>query len=122
MIGFSGLVTFLPVSDLEAAHEFYANVLGLELAIDQESCQIYRVATGGFIGICEHLDGESGGVITTLVTEAVDDWYSRLEAAGVALEAQPRQNERFGIYHFFVTDPSGNRLEVQRFKSPGLPA
>lgn len=121
MTGITGLVTFLPVSDLEVAHEFYAGALGLELMMDQGSCRIYRVATGGYIGVCRHLDGDSGGVITTLITDGVDEWYARLATAGVVLDQAPRRNDRFGIYHFFVADPSGNRLEVQRFDPPGLP-
>jgi predicted enzyme related to lactoylglutathione lyase len=119
---FTALVTFLPVADLEVAHEFYADGLGLALAADQGSCRIYRVAHGGFVGICEHLGGESGRVITTLVTDDVDGWYQRLADRGVLMDSPPQQNTQFGIYHFFVDDPSGNRLEVQRFDPPGLDA
>jgi catechol 2,3-dioxygenase-like lactoylglutathione lyase family enzyme len=54
------------------------------------------------------------------VTDDVDQWYTRLAAAGVVLDDPPQHSERFGIYHFFVTDPAGNRLEVQQFDPPGL--
>lgn len=120
MTPFTALVTFLPVADLDASHKFYAEGLGLPLALDQGSCRIYRVGVGGFLGVCEHLGDESGRVITTLVTDDVDGWYQRLVDRGVMLESPPQQNAQFGIYHFFVDDPSGNRLEVQRFDPPGL--
>jgi catechol 2,3-dioxygenase-like lactoylglutathione lyase family enzyme len=37
---FSDLITFLPVRDLAAAHDFYAGALDLELVLDQGSCRI----------------------------------------------------------------------------------
>jgi len=28
---------------------------------------------------------------------------------------KPSVNERFGIYHFFLKDPDGHRVEIQKF-------
>lgn len=113
-MSFDQFLVFLPVGDLERAREFYSAVVGLELVRDQGSCLIFRVASGGFLGVCDHLAGGSGDVITTLVAEDVDAVCKRLSAAGVDVDG-PRRNDRFGIYHAFFSDPDGNRLEVQRF-------
>ena len=116
MTSADGLVTFLPVADIERAGGFYRDVLGLDLVVDQGVCRIYRVSTDGFLGVCEHLEGgRRDGVIVTLVTDDVDGWCAQIEERGGVLESQPEANERFGIYHAFLRDPDGNRLEIQRF-------
>ena len=30
-------------------------------------------------------------------------------------EAEPQVNEKYNIYHFFLRDPEGRKLEIQRF-------
>jgi catechol 2,3-dioxygenase-like lactoylglutathione lyase family enzyme len=51
-----GFIAFLGTKDLDATHEFYSSVLGLDLVVDQNACRIYKVPGGGFIGFCEHLE------------------------------------------------------------------
>lgn len=119
---FDGLVTFVFAPDLDAAHAFYHDVVGLELALDQGPCRIYRVATGAWLGVCTHDDhAPNDGVIVTLVTDDVDGVWQRLVDRGVETDGAPRMNERFGIYHFFTRDPAGWRVEVQRFVDSPLP-
>jgi hypothetical protein len=45
-----------------------------------------------------------------------------LKARGVALEAPPATKETFNIYHFFLRNPDGYLIEVQRFLDPAWPA
>ena len=111
-------ITFLYVRDLEASARFYAGALGLPLAVDQGSCRIYRVCgRKAYLGIClGETNGDRGdALIFTLVVSDVDGLHRRLLAAGYSAEHAPRVNERYRIYHFFVRDPDGYRLEVQRF-------
>jgi catechol 2,3-dioxygenase-like lactoylglutathione lyase family enzyme len=121
---FDAVIAFYPSRDLEASRAFYQDVLGLTLARDQQSCLIFTVVGGGYLGFCHHerlpSDGEEQhlGLILTLVTEEVDAVHARLDALGVATDGVPRWNERYGIYHFFTRDPSGYRVEVQRFREP----
>ena len=118
------LIAFHPSTDLAAARHFYHEVLGLRLARDQESCLIFRVAGGGYLGFCRHdtLPGAGAeqhpGLILTLVTDRVDDLYRRLDDLGIETDGPPRWNERYGIYHFFAREPDGYRLEIQRFRDP----
>ena len=113
-------VTFISVSDLERSGRFYEDDLALPLVLDQGSCRIYRVAGTGFLGICAGAPAPEG-IIVTLVTEEVEEWYEHLTARGVETEAPPKENERYRIVHFFARDPDGYRVEVQRFLDPAWP-
>jgi catechol 2,3-dioxygenase-like lactoylglutathione lyase family enzyme len=116
-VTFDAAITFLYVSDLERSHAFYAGLLALPLALDQGSCRIYRVATGGYLGTCERPAGASPeGIIVTLVSPDVDDWHQRLTAAGVPCERPPTLNEGYRVYHSFFRDPDGYLVEIQEFR------
>jgi catechol 2,3-dioxygenase-like lactoylglutathione lyase family enzyme len=117
MRGFEGLITFCPVADLGATARFYEDDLGLDLALDQGSCRIYRVRDGAYLGFCRSETARPAeGVILTLVTDDVDGWHERLMARGVPVEAPPRLNPDYLVYHFFARDPTGHRVEIQRFE------
>ena len=112
-------ITFLPSSDLAASRAFYEGVLGLELAVDQGVCLIFRTSGESFLGVCEHLEPIGGrSVIVTLVTDDVDSWCERIVANGGRLASGPEHNDRFAIYHAFVLDPDGHHVEIQRFDDP----
>jgi catechol 2,3-dioxygenase-like lactoylglutathione lyase family enzyme len=121
-IVFDAQVTFCYTPDLDATARFYGDILGLELALDQGSCRIYRVRDGAFLGFCER-DGAPvpEGVILTLVTEDVDGACARLAACGVRFEKLPTYNPGLRIYHCFLRDPAGYLLEIQRFEDPAWP-
>lgn len=110
-------ITFLYTEDLARSAPFYEDVLGLPLALDQGSCRIYRI-TGGtaYIGLCQRAEPRTkDGLIFTIVSQDVDGWYERITSKGVTCEAAPRLNETYNIYHFFVRDPNGYLIEIQRF-------
>ena len=113
-------ITFIYTPDLQPCARFYEDAVGLELVIDQGSCRIYRVAGDAYLGVCEReasdLDGQRHrSVIVTFVTQDVDGWFERLVHYGATPDQSPRTNKTYGIYHAFVRDPSGYRLELQRF-------
>lgn len=113
-------ITFLHAQDLEDTRVFYANILGLQLAREQTNCLIFQVAQGAFLGFCEHIEPISAGrkVILTLVSEDVDGWYEKLNDSGVQLMDPPVANPKYDIYHFFILDPNGYWIEIQRFDHP----
>lgn len=113
-------ITFLYTPDLTATSQFYENVIGLPLALDQGSCRIYTTAQNSYLGFCEHLEGdiERSNIIITLVTEDVDGWYAALQEKGVSFEKPPALNPRYQIYHCFLRDPNGYLIEIQRFEDP----
>lgn len=116
-------ITFVYTDDLGKSADFYENILGLDLWMDQGTCRIYRVSSSGMIGVCQVGPGAKGrvsggaqeNVILTLVTSAVDDWYNYLRERGVQFEKAPEANPKYHIYHCFLRDPNGYLIEIQRF-------
>ncbi len=116
----TGFIAFYPCHDLAATTDFYTRDLGLTLARDQKSCVIFKVASEAYVGFCQH-EGEiprHQGVIITLLTDEVDEVYQRFLRLNIETEGKPKENDSFGIYHFFARDPDGYRLELQRFNEP----
>ncbi len=114
-------ITFLYTDNLTNSAHFYENKLGLTLWLDQGSCRIYSVCGSAYLGLCQTSetsvpppDGKSG-VIFTLVTQQVDEWYEHLKKSGVEFEKPPTLNEKYKIYHCFLRDPNGYLIEIQRF-------
>ena len=110
-------ITFLHTRDITATAHFYAQVMGLELVIDQGDCKIYRITPTALLGFCERATApqEPRGIIFTLISEDVDGWYDYLAAQGVVYETPPTLNEKYQIYHSFVRDPNGYLIEIQKF-------
>ena len=116
---FDSLITFIYTKDLESTSDFYGNLLELPLVLEKGGCRIYRVAVSGYIGVCDRGDTEEPkGLILTLVTDDVDGWFEKLKAAGTEVEKAPALNPEYGIYHCFLRDPAGYRVEIQRFEDP----
>ena len=117
-------VTFLYTRDLRATARFYEDLLGLSLALDQDSCRIYHVAGGAFLGFCQRAKAPARppGIILTLVTGEVDRWHEVLREKGVTFEKPPAHNPRYNIYHCFLRDPNGYLIEIQTFLDPAWPA
>ncbi len=112
-------ITFLPSSDLERSRAFYEGVLGLPLVVDQGTCHIFKAADGAFVGTCQRSAVETTeGVIFTFVTNDVDGWCARILESGGRIESGPGHSAVYGIYHAFLRDPDGHRLEIQRFDDP----
>lgn len=117
---FDQQITFLHSQNLDLTLQFYTEVLGLPLVRDQEACLIFGVAENAYLGFCRHIEPIPPGrrVILTLVTDDVDGWYQRLKSRGADLVSQPEANAKFEIYHFFLKDPDGYWIEIQRFDQP----
>lgn len=114
---FKELITFLGTKDLKLTSNFYVDKLGLTLYKDQGICVIFNINKYGKIGFCEHmpiLHNEKSPIIT-LVTEYVDEIFSRLVKNGISINEKPKYNQKFGIYHFFFKDPNGYTIEIQKF-------
>lgn len=111
-------ITFLYTRDLEKSAHFYEDILGLPLAVDQGSCRIYHIiGQHAYFGICERDTAPDNpvGIIFTFVTQDVDGWYERITSKGWECEHAPESSETYKLYHFFVNDPNGYKIEFQRF-------
>ena len=116
-------VTFLYTRDLASTTHFYEDILGLQLALDQGDCRIYRVSRDSYLGFCRRAvtPQEPTGVILTLVTPDVDEWHRFLSDRGVTFDKPPSLNPKYNIYHCFLRDPNGYLIEIQRFLDPSWP-
>ena len=116
-----GAITFLPTVDLEATTRFYRDGLRLPMVLDQHTCRIFRISKESFVGFCSHtgtVPEPASSVIVTLLVADVPAWYARCQSEGLETDGEARINERFAIEHFFIRDPNGYRVEIQRFLDP----
>ncbi len=116
-------VTFLYTRDLSKTAEFYEEILGLPMVLDQGSCRIYQINADAFVGFCQRIDApeQPKGVILTFVSQEVDDWHAYLVERDVVIEKPPTFYEEYNIYHCFLRDPNGYLIEIQRFLDPSWP-
>jgi predicted enzyme related to lactoylglutathione lyase len=116
-------VTFIYTSDLAKGSAFLGETLELELALNQnDTCHIYRVAEGAFLGVCTNRQPpENPGVTYSFVTPDVDGLYEHLKAKGVEFEAPPKFSERFNVYSCFFRGIESYRFEIQEFRDPTWP-
>jgi catechol 2,3-dioxygenase-like lactoylglutathione lyase family enzyme len=117
---FDQQITFIYVKDLAVSQEFYEDVMGFPLMLDQGTCRIVTTCQsggGGYLGYCKskEADGDRSCLILTLVTPLVDEWYVYLKERGVPLLNPPRINPQYDIYQFFLKDPDGYTIEIQSF-------
>jgi catechol 2,3-dioxygenase-like lactoylglutathione lyase family enzyme len=121
------LETVLYVGDLDAAEAFYARVLGLTPASKRAGRQLfYRIgdqmllifdpaatvippATGA-LPVPPHGAQGSGHVCFAASAAEIDDWRTRLEALGVAIEADFDWPQ--GGRSLYFRDPAGNSIEI----------
>jgi catechol 2,3-dioxygenase-like lactoylglutathione lyase family enzyme len=115
-----GQVTFLPTDSHQKVIDFYEGVLGLALVRDQRLCRIYKTGPMSYLGFCErgYTIPTDFRVVITLLIDDVDGVYKLLQSRGIATEGKPELSERFNVYQFFVRDPNGYLVEIQRFLEP----
>ncbi|GAB4273922.1 MAG: VOC family protein [Candidatus Promineifilaceae bacterium] len=120
-------ITFLAAHNLVETAEFYENILGLRLVLDQGGCRIYEAAPNAYIGFCRQLSTQQqphagyDGIMLTLVTTAVDDWHAYLTAKNVPIEKPPTHNTTYNIYQMFIRDPNNYIIEIQSFLGSAWP-
>jgi len=116
-MNWEGFVGFYHADNLDETRKFYCDILNLEMYKDQGACHIYEVTRGSYIGFCTHFPkGDPEDNIITLLTNNVDEMYEYIkENSDVTVQAPPELNEKFNIYHFFIKDPNGYKVEIQKF-------
>jgi catechol 2,3-dioxygenase-like lactoylglutathione lyase family enzyme len=121
------LETALYAADLDAAEAFYGGVLGLarvarvgerhvffrlegSMLLVFNPAETERPATDPALPVPAHGGRGAGHVAFAATAEALDGWRERLEAAGVAIEADFRWPN--GARSIYVRDPAGNSVEL----------
>jgi catechol 2,3-dioxygenase-like lactoylglutathione lyase family enzyme len=121
------LETALYAGDLDAAAAFYGGVLGLPQVARAGGRHVFfrledavllvfnpaeteRPATDAALPVPAHGARGPGHVAFAATAEELDRWRERLEAAGVAIEADFRWPN--GARSIYVRDPAGNSVEL----------
>lgn len=111
-------ITFFYYRDLPRAMQFYEDVLGLPLAIDQGWCKIYRICPGAHVGLVDETKGmnkwqEKKPVQLCIRVPDVDAWYAYAQEAALDCLSDLFMNEQIGIRAFVFNDPEGYQVEIQ---------
>ncbi len=121
-LGVKATVLWLYTPDVEAMREFYEDVMGFELTVDQGWAKIHATSPTGFIGPVDgargmHSWSEDKGVTVSFITTDIDGWFAHLKG-------QPRfqwrtdeivEESRAGARVFVGYDPDGYFIEFDEF-------
>ena len=102
------VVPDLHCPDVPAARAFYADVLGMEVAMDLG--WIVTLRSPGQPVAQVTLQGE-GGPHLTIEVDDVDAAYDAARRAGHEI-VRPLADEEWGVRRFFVRDPAGTVVNV----------
>jgi predicted enzyme related to lactoylglutathione lyase len=126
-LGIKATVLWLYTNDLEAMSEFYGNVMGFPLTVDQGWARIHASSPSGFIG---PVDGAKGmhpwtkdkAVMLSFLTTDIDAWFSHMkqQPSFEFREEAIVDEDRAGARVFVGFDPDGYYLEFDEFyHAPG---
>lgn len=118
--GITASNAFFYYEDLEAATDFYTDVLGLQVVTDYGFAAILQVGPTSFLTLVDadhgmHSSDEPKTVAIALVTDQLDEWFEYL--SGQEIEMKFGYNPQEGRPHhgFVAVDPEGYLLEFERF-------
>lgn len=119
-LGIQGNIIWLYYKNLTAAQQFYNQILGLTLFVDQGFAKVYFSSDTGFIGLVDEAQGlhrfsEEKSVTVSFFTDDVQGWYSHLRANNVQLRTPSISIESDGVEYFVAYDTGGYFLEFDRF-------
>ncbi len=107
-------IVFLKTNDLKKMKEFYTDVIGATIWIDQQDCVIFKHDNFLF-GLCKREGDVGAGWLMTFFYQTiaeVDVMYDKVKAQAVS---KPSKNDKYQIYQFYAKDPEGRDLEFQAF-------
>jgi len=111
-------ITFFYYRDLARACDFYEQILGLGLAIDQGWSRIYEIRPGAHVGLVDESRGMNKSATDKPVQLCirvldVDAWYRYAESQELDNLSKLFDNSVLGIRAFVFTDPEGYQIEIQ---------
>ena len=117
-------ITFFYYRDLPAAMQFYEDILGLPLAIDQGWCKIYEICAGAHVGLVDEAKGMNKWqavkpVQLCIRVPDVDAWYANAKEEQLDGLSDLFIADEIGIRAFVFNDPEGYQIEIQTATRPG---
>ena len=109
-------IVFLRTARFDAVRTFYTERVGMAVWLEQPGIAILRHGNL-LIGFHCQPEADLDGLITFFyeTRDEVDEMHARLH--GIAT-GEPKENPKYGIYHFFALDPEGRKIEFQQFLHP----
>ena len=98
---------------LDTSRQFYADVLGLEVAMDMGFIVTLVSPTNPTAQVTLMRDDDPSAILPQMSVEVadVDDVHARAVSRGFKV-VYPLTNEPWGVRRFFVTDPNGTIINV----------
>lgn len=117
-------ITFFYYRDLPAAMQFYEDILGLPLAIDQGWCKIYEICAGAHVGLVDEAKGMNKWqavkpVQLCIRVPDVNAWYAYATEEQLDGLSDLFIADEIGIRAFVFNDPEGYQIEIQTATRPG---
>ena len=112
-------IIFFPCKDLHATLDFYATVTGITVYREMENCIILDSGYG-YLGFCKYDDGRpmADGVCISFNApeiEDVDRYYQEIrKKKQECVLCPPKYHDKFPAYSFFMKDPNGYTVEIQK--------
>ena len=110
----TGIITNLPVQDIAAARDFYAEYLGLSLE-DFNLGWVARYVSPDRTASVQLVTGDAtaphDSVMSVHVGPGVDEAYAEAQRRGYEI-VHPLTEEPWGVRRFFVRAPDGNVINI----------
>jgi catechol 2,3-dioxygenase-like lactoylglutathione lyase family enzyme len=107
------IVSNIDTSDIEKAHAFYHDVLGLEIIMDHGWLRTYGSDSKMKVQVSFASEGGSGTPVPDLSIEVdnLETALKRVKKANIAIEYGP-EDEPWGVRRFYVRDPFGKLINI----------
>ena len=109
-------ITMLYYDDFDAAVQFYAGTLGLELEFDSSWVKFFKTGPSSSVGVVADSEGawhkpqQTNAIMLSLVTREVDAWHDRLKDRSGVIYLKDI-GDGGGIRSFLLEDPGGYTVE-----------
>lgn len=111
-------ITFFYYVDLPRALDFYTEVMGFPLEIDQGWSKILKIAEHAYVGLVDetrgmHRTNPIKPVQLCIRVPDVDAWHRYLSSQNAIGLTEPKDSVSLGIRAFVLEDQEGYQIEVQ---------
>jgi predicted enzyme related to lactoylglutathione lyase len=105
--------------------EFYKNIMGFNMEVDQGWSKIFKIREGAYVGLVDgeygyHRASDTKPVILCINVKDADAWHNRLIGKGFEVKEFPKESERLKIKVFMFNDPEGYVIEIQETMPGGI--
>ncbi len=121
-LGIKATVLWLYTNDVTAMSQFYEDVMGFPLTVDQGWARIHASSPSGFIGPVDGAKGmhtwtEDKGVMLSFLTTDIDAWFAYLKQQPMFdfRDEAIVDEDRAGARVFVGFDPDGYFIELDEF-------